>query len=226
MNDTTIENDPTENPPVRPIGRRGFFAAGGVAAAAAFLAACGDDDDSADTGRATTESESESSTTTGGGGGGDAEIAAFAAGLELLAANTYAAALEAAGAGKLGEVPPAVAEFAKTAQAQHQAYSDALAEAAGGITPEIPADIQAAVDEQFAAVSDVTGLAKFARDFENQAAATYMDVIPKLESEAAIMLTGSILPVTRQREAILNFVLGEYPVPETFFTAENSLAPA
>lgn len=224
MNDTTttIDDDSTETPPTRSLGRRGFFAAGGAAAAAAFLAACGDDDDSADTDRADTETETEG----GGGGGGDAEIAAFAAGLELLAANTYAAALEAAGAGNLGEVPPAVAEFATTAQAQHQAYSDALAEAAGGITPEIPADIQAAVDEKFAAVTDVNGLAVFARDFENQAAATYMDVIPKLESEAAIALTGSILPVTRQREAILNFVLGEYPVPETFFTAENSLAPS
>lgn len=218
MDDNTTDDDGT-TAPVRTLGRRGFFATGGVAAAGLIVAACGDDDESAETDRAG-ETDTE-----GGGGGGDAEIAGFAAGLELLAANTYAAALEAAGAGKLGEVPPAVAEFATTAQAHHQAYSDALAEAAGGITPEIPADIQAAVDEKFAAVTDVNGLAAFARDFENQAAATYMDVIPKLEGEAAIKLTGSILPVTRQREAILNFVMGEYPVPETFFTAENSLAP-
>lgn len=218
MTSTQID-DTNEATPASAIGRRGFFTAGGVAAAAVLVAACGDDDDDA-------AERSETSDPEGGGGGGDAEIAAFAAGLELLAANTYAAALEAAGAGNLGEVPPAVAEFATTAQAHHQAYSDALAEAAGGITPEVPADIEAAVNEQFAAVTDVTGLATFARDFENQAAATYMGVIPQLESDAAIMLTGSILPVTRQRVAILNFVLGEYPVPETFFTDEGSLAPA
>lgn len=223
----TTEATPTD---LRRLGRRGFFAFGGAAAAAAVLAACGDDDDSADSGgegsSSTTEGGDDSTTTTAGGGGGDAEIATFAAGLELLAANTYAAALEAATAGKLGEIPPAVAEFATVAQAQHQAYSDALAEAAGGITPEVPADIETAVNEGFAGVTDVAGLATFARDFESQAAATYLDVIPKLESEAAIMLAGSILPVTRQRIAILNFALGEYPVPETFATPDMSLAPS
>ena len=151
--------------------------------------------------------------------------AVVAAGLELLAANTYAAAIEAVQAGDLGEVPPAVVEYATTAQAHHQAYSDALAEAAGGITPEVPADIEATVNEGFGEVTDAVGLATFARDFEMQAAATYMDVIPMLESEAAIMLTGSIFPVTRQRIAILDFALGEYPVPETFATAEGSLVP-
>lgn len=230
MNPTTeTDTETTEATPtdLRRLGRRGFFAVGGAAAAAALLAACGDDDDSADSGGDTTsEGGDDSTTTTAGGGGGDAEIATFAAGLELLAANTYAAALEAATAGKLGEIPPAVAEFATVAQAQHQAYSDALAEAAGGITPEVPADIEATVNEGFAGVTDAAGLATFARDFESQAAATYLDVIPKLESEAAIKLAGSILPVTRQRIAILNFALGEYPVPETFATPDMSLAPS
>lgn len=205
----------------RPMNRRGFFAAGGLAAVAAFAAACGDDDDEGAADPATDSSTS----TAPEKGGGDAEIAAFAAGLELLAANTYAAALDAATAGDLGEVPPAVAEFATTAQSQHQAASDALAEAAGGITPEVPADIESTVNEGFAEVSDIPGLAMFARGFENQAAATYLDVIPKLESEAAIQLAGSILPITRQRVAVLDFVLGEYPVPETFASAEGSLAP-
>lgn len=206
--------------------RRGFFAMGGAAAAAAFLAACGDDDDGGDAAPTSEAPDDETTTTEGGGGGGDAAIATFAAGLELLAANTYTAALEAATAGDLGEVPPAVAEFAMTAQAHHQAASDALAEAAGGITPEVPSDIEATVNEGFAGVSDIPGLAMFARGFENQAAATYLDVIPKLESEAAISLAGSILPITRQRIAVLDFVLGEYPVPETFASAEGSLAPS
>ncbi len=52
---------------------------------------------------------------------GDLAIGAVAAGLELLAVNTYGAALAAAGAGSLGAVPPAVAEFATTVQGHHQA---------------------------------------------------------------------------------------------------------
>lgn len=214
----------TDTASSRLLGRRGFFAMGGVAAAGVVLAACGDDDDdevSSDEDTSTTAAEGG-----GGGGGGDAAIATFAAGLELLAAQTYGKALEAATGGALGEVPPAVAEFATTAQAQHQAYADALAEAAGGITPEVPADIATQVNEKLATVTDVVGLATFAREFERQAADTYLDVIPQLESEGAIGLTGSILAVTRQRIAVLNFVLGEYPVPETFATADMSLAPS
>ncbi|HEV8116275.1 MAG TPA: ferritin-like domain-containing protein, partial [Acidimicrobiales bacterium] len=160
------------------------------------------------------------------GGGGDADIATFAAGLELLAAQTYTAALEAATSGALGEVPPAVAEFATVAQAHHQAYSDALAAAAGGITPEVPADIKATVDAAFAEVTDIAGLARLALTLELQAAATYLEVLPALESKAAIDLVGSILPIERQHAAILHFALGEYPVPDVFATTDDSLAPS
>ena len=203
--------------PVGPAGhsRRKFFAVGGAIAAGAVIAACSDDDEDTETGD-------------GGdaGGGGDAAIATFAAGLELLAAQTYTAALDAAGSGALGEVPPAVAEFATVAQAHHQAASDALAAAAGGITPEVPADIKATVDAAFGEVTDVAGLAKLALSLELQAAATYLDVLPKLESKAAIDLVGSILPIERQHAAILHFALGEYPVPDVFATTDDSLAPS
>ncbi len=224
--DTTLPIDDAERPEPVP-GRRKFFAVGGAAAAAAFLAACGDDDDGGDAAPPSSEGDppsDESTTTTSGAPVDEGAIIAFAAGLELLAANTYTAALDAATAGSLGEIPPAVAEYATVAQSQHQAASDALAEA-GGITAEVPADIEAAVNEGFAGVTDVAGLATFARDFELQAAATYLDVIPKLESEAAIMLAGSIMPIARQRAAILTFALGEYPIPDVFATADMSLAP-
>lgn len=227
MSDTdTTTTDPVDG---RRLGRRGFFAMGGVAAAGLVLAACGDDDDDTD---ASGDTDSDTSSTTaaegdqGAGAAGDAQIAAFAAGLEMLAAETYGKAIEAATAGNLGEVPPAVVEFATTAQAHHQAYAEALTQAAGDQPVEIPADIQEQVNQKFAEVTDVAGLATFAREFERQAADTYLDVIPKLESKAAIDLTGSILPVTRQRVAILNFALGEYPVPETFARPDMSLAPS
>jgi len=206
--------------PVTPTGhsRRKFFAVGGAIAAGAVVAACGSDDD-------------EGGDDTGGGdgddgGGDDAGIATFAAGLELLAAQTYTAALEAAGSGALGEVPPAVAEFATVAQAHHQAASDALAAAAGGITPEVDPAIKATVDEAFAGVTDVAGLARLALTLELQAAATYLEVLPALQSADAINLVGSILPIARQHAAILHFALGEYPVPDVFATTDDSLAPA
>ena len=118
-----------------------------------------------------------------------------------------------------------MAEFATTAMAHHQAASDALAEAAGGITPTVPADIEATVNAAFAEVTDVTGLAELALDLETKAAATYLEVLPKLQSPDAIDLVGSILPIERQHAAILLFVLGEYPVPDTFATPDASLAP-
>ncbi len=214
--------------PVTPTGhsRRKFFAVGGAIAAGAVIAACSDDDDE-DAAPSTTEEEEEETTTTEEEeAGGDAAIATFAAGLELLAAQTYTAALDAATSGALGEVPPAVAEFATVAQAHHQAASDALAEAAGGITAEVDPDIEATVNEAFAGVTDVAGLARLALSLELQAAATYLDVLPKLESKAAIDLVGSILPIARQHAAILHFALGEYPVPDVFATTDDSLAPS
>lgn len=206
--------------------RRRFFAIGGTVAAGAVLVACGGDDgDSAGTTTTAGGQEDTTTSTTGEEESPDVAIATFAAGLELLAANTYTAALDAATSGALGDVPPAVAEYATTAQAAHQAYSDALAEAAGGITPEVPTDIEATINEGFAGVTDVGGLAQFALDFELQAASTYLDVLGSLTTKPAIDLVGSILTVTRQRAAILTFALGQYPVPETFASPEGSLAP-
>lgn len=216
LDETTADASPAAVP-----ARRRFFALAGAAGIGLALAACGDDDDTG--GTATTRGGSDD--TSGGSGGGDADVATFAAGLELLAANTYKAGLDAATSGALGDVPPAVAEFATTAMAHHQAASDALAQAAGGITPTVPTDIEASVNDEFAKVTDVVGLAKLARTLELQAAATYLDVLPNLQSTDAINLVGSILPIERQHAAILTFVLGEYPVPDTFATADESLAP-
>jgi len=219
-----IQDNLTPVGPAAP-NRRKFFAVGGAIAAGAVIAACGSDDNSGGD-PTTTAGKEETTTTAAEEGGGDAAIATFAAGLELLAAQTYTAALDAAGSGALGDVPPAVAEFATVAQAHHQAASDALAEAAGGIEAEVDPDIEATVNEAFAEVTDVEGLAKLALSLELQAAATYLEVLPALESKAAIDLVGSIMPIARQHAAILHFALGEYPVPDVFATTDDSLAPS
>ncbi|MBV8979446.1 MAG: ferritin-like domain-containing protein, partial [Acidimicrobiia bacterium] len=92
--------------------RRGFLlGTGGAALGAVVLAACSK-------GSSKSTSASSASTAAGGQLTGDVQIAAMAASLENLAVGTYQAALQAAQAGKLGTVPPAVATFAQTAMSQ------------------------------------------------------------------------------------------------------------
>lgn len=156
----------------------------------------------------------------------DAAIAMLAASLEVLAVNTYGAALDAAGAGALGDVPPAVAEFVTTAKAHHQAHLDAwnkvLTDAGAAAVTEPNATLKPTVDEQFAAVTDVTGAAKLALQLEEIAAATYLSASPMITDKAAIQLAGSIQVIDPQHAAILHYVLGEYPVPDVF--AKTDLA--
>jgi len=155
---------------------------------------------------------------------GDLAVAAVAASLEVLAVNTYGAALDAAGSGALGAVPPAVAEFVTTVQAHHQSALDAwngvLTGAGQSAVTEPPADLAATVNQVFGTVTDVGGAAELALMLEQIAAATYLQALGSLETEAAIALAGSIQPIDRQHMAVLLFVLGQYPVPETFATTE------
>ena len=170
--------------------------------------------------------------TTGGtataGGSVDIKVANLAAGLEVLAVGTYKAALDAATAGKLGTVPPAVGQFVTTAMAQHQMQLDAwnkVITGAGGTAVTQPnATLKPTVDTAFAAVKDVTGAAKLALMLEEIAAATYLSAQDVLTDKAAIMLAGSIQIIDAQHAAILHFVLGEYPVPDVF--AKKDLAAA
>lgn len=233
---TDIQESTTEQPTdARRGDRRWLLRAGGVAAVGAFLAACGDDDEGvSESGAAatsTTAAAGDAETTTTGGDGdasGDLAIAQLAAGLEVLAVNTYGAALDAATSGALGEVPPAVAEFVTTAMGHHQEHLDALngiitgAGEAEVTTP--PADLEATVNEMFAEVTDVVGAARLALLLEDTAAATYLSAIPQLTSPDSIAAAGSILCVDRQHAAVLRFVLGEYPIPETFASTELAYA--
>lgn len=222
--------------------RRFLLGAGGVAALG-VLAACGSDDEAStattdggsDTSSTTSESESESAedsttSTTAADGAADLKIGAFAASLEVLAVNTYGAALDAATAGKLGEVPPAVAEFVTTAKDHHQAALDAwnkvLEDAGEEAVDKPPADLEKTVNAAFGEVTDVGGAAKLALMLEQTAAATYQAVLPSLTVDGAKKLAASIQPIDMQHAAVLMFVLGEYPVPETFSSTEMAATPA
>jgi hypothetical protein len=83
-----------------------------------------------------------------------------------------------------------------------------------------PAELASAVSEQFAAVTDGAGAARVVLGVERTAAATYLDALGTLISEPAVRLAGSMLSIDQQHVAVLLFVLGEYPVPATFATAE------
>jgi Ferritin-like domain len=150
---------------------------------------------------------------------GDLAVAAVAASLENLAVFAYTAGLSAATAGKLGTVPPAVAQFATTVKGQHTQHAAAWNSVLAGagkqkvtvtyppLTPTIQAD--------FAKVTDITGLAQLALTLETVAAQTYQAETSMLKSSAAIGLSSSIQPVEMQHIAILYYVLGEYPGAQT-----------
>ena len=220
-----------------PLSRRQVLLGGGLAAVTTLAAACGGDDGgTASTGDATTttaapaegESETESETESEEAAAGDpperAEgdlgIAQVAASLEVLAVQTYTAALDAATSGALGDVPPAVATFMTTAMEHHEAHLGAWNDVLFAFDIEEvtapPEDLKEEVDDRLADVTDVTGAAELAIFLEETAAATYLSVIPELEDPAAIDLAATIQPIDMQHIAVLRFVLGEYPVPDTF----------
>ncbi len=166
----------------------------------------------------------------GSGGNVDFQTAAFAASLEVLAVGTYQAALDAANAGALGAVPPAGATFVTTAISQHQAQLDRWNQVlTSNGQPEVAEPdptLKATVDEQFGEVTDFVGAAELARMLEEIAAATYLKAIPTLKLPDAIELAGSINIIDMQHVAVLNFVLGDYPVPDTFASTDDAAKPS
>lgn len=217
LTDTAIEAATSTN-----FGRRKFLMGAGLTAAAVALAACSNDDDS--------------DVSSGGGDGGDIpdgdlDVIAFAAGLELLAVGTYQAALDAASSGALGEIPPAGAEFVQTALNQHQEIADALngvlSDAGRDEVTTPNAEVKAAVvDPAFAAAKNFGDAANLARTLETAAAATYLKAVQsQLQSDAAIRTAAGIQATGQKRVAILNYVLGDYPVPDTFQKTDAAIAP-
>ncbi|HEV2766604.1 MAG TPA: ferritin-like domain-containing protein [Acidimicrobiales bacterium] len=201
-----------------PLTRRRALFAGGAGALGLLAAACGGENDPF----VGSNPDPNLTTTTGGpggGGGGDLEVAKTAASLEVLAVNTYGAALEAP-----LDYPPAVAEFATTAKAHHEAHRDAWNEVLTGAgeaeVTDPPAELEATVNDQFSKVTDVGGVAALALMLEQTAADTYFAVIPQLTNEEALKLAASIHPIDMQHAAILHYVMGEYPVPNAFATTD------
>jgi hypothetical protein len=214
----------------RGTSRRGFLlGAAGLTAGALIVAACGSD--KSDTASSNVTSAPSGSASSGGKLSGDLAIAALAASLENLAVQTYQAGLDAASMGKLGAVPPAVATFATTVQQQHKdhaaAWNSILTGAGEQAVSGVDKTVQdAVVTPGFANVHNVVDLAKFAIGLEDVAAATYLNGIQNaIQDVSAIKVAGSIQPIEMQHSAILHFVIGDYPVPDTFAKVEGARTP-
>jgi hypothetical protein len=205
-------DDMRHDPMPRGPSRRRFLIGSGAAVLGGLLfTACGGNKTSPSAG---------GTATTATGGVADLAVAALAAALENLAVGTYQAALDAATAGTLGPVPPAVVTFATTVQQHHRdhaaAWNSVLTGAGKEAVTGVDLTLKADVDKAFADVKDVGGLARLALSLENTAAATYQNGIEILGDTGAIQVAASIQPVEMQHVAILNFVLGTYPVPDAF----------
>ncbi len=210
--------------------RRWFLGAAAAVTAGGVLAACSKDKSTVATATTATTSggAATTATTAASNAAGDLKVAALAASLEVLAVGTYKAALDAAGANKLGTVPPAVATFAKTAMGHHQAALDSwnkvLTSNGQQAVSTPPASLKATVDGKFAQVKDVTGVAELALLLEQTAADTYLGAQKSLTLKDAITNAGALQTVDQEHAAILLFVLGKYPVPDTFQNTDKAFA--
>ena len=200
--------------------RRGFLLGAGAVAGGVVLAACSSNSSSSTT----------TSTATGGSTTakltGDLAVAALATSLENLAVAAYGDVLTAATQGKLGTVHPAVATFVTTVKSQHAQHAAAwngaiVAAGHKAVTAPDPVLVPV-VTRDFAKVTDVTGAAQLALMLEDIAAATYQSAVSAVSATSAVKVAASIQPVEMQHAAILNFVLGHYPVPNAF--ASTALA--
>jgi len=212
--------------------RRGFLLGAGGVAAAMALAACSSSSSTSKSQGATpsgTAMSSPPSASTGSLYTGDLQVVALATALENQAVGAYGAALAAAKAGKLGTVPAAVGTFATTAMAQHtdhaKAWNAVLTGAGKPAITNVPLSNQPATLKALGAATSAGAVAQLALELENQAAQTYLFATYNVSSAGGIATAASIAPVEAMHAAILNFVLGQYPVPDDFLPVDKAASP-
>ncbi len=200
--------------------RRGFLAGGSALLGGFALAACGGSEEPSAAPSASAKPSAKASASPSAKADADISGLKLNASLENLAVFAYKSALEAAPKGMFGKVPPAVVEFATNTMKQHAehaaAFNAALTKAGGEAFTMPNPKLAGPITEMFAALKDVPGLAKLALTLENTAAATYTKQMGEFTSPEALSAVATIAPVERQHAAILNFVLGNYPIPDTF----------
>jgi hypothetical protein len=215
-----VNGETSRRPSRRPSRRNFLLGAGAFAAASGALAACGDDK------KKRTGPTTETTVGLTGSLSGDLQIAALAASLENLTAATYQMGLDAAAANKLGGVPPAIVTFFQTAKRHHDEHAaawNAILTSAGKTRVTDPDQaLKPQIDQAFAQVKDFFGLVRLALSLENVAAATYLSGIGVIQNNQALKAAASIHPVEMQHAAVLNFVLGNDPAPDSFAKTEGA----
>ncbi|MFB8240460.1 ferritin-like domain-containing protein [Kitasatospora purpeofusca] len=217
-------------------GRRRFLLGAGGAAAALALAACSSSGSTGPTasggGAPAPVPGSPSGSAPGSASGqytGDLRVVALATALENQAVGAYQAALDAAKAGRLGTVPPAVASFITTAMGQHadhaKVWNSVLTGAGRPAITDVPLSNQPATLQALGAATDVATVAKLALSLEDQAAQTYLFATYTVTGAGGIATAATIAPVEAMHAAILNYVLGQYPVPEDFLPVDKAAGP-
>ena len=212
--------------------RRGFLLGAGGVAAALALAACSSSSSTKSQGAtpSATAMSNAPSASTSSLYTGDLQVVALATALENQAVGAYGAALAAAKAGKLGTVPAAVGTFATTAMAQHadhaKAWNGVLTGAGKPAISNVPLSNQPATLKALGAATSAGAVAQLALELENQAAQTYLFATYNVSSAGGIATAASIAPVEAMHAAILNFVLGQYPVPDDFLPVDKAASPA
>ncbi|MFF2073570.1 ferritin-like domain-containing protein [Kitasatospora sp. NPDC058162] len=210
-------------------GRRRFLLGAGGVAAALVLAACSSSKNVKDPAPSSPAGTMPGSASASGKYTGDLKVVALATALENQAVVAYQAALDAAKAGKLGTVPPAVATFVTTAMAQHsdhaKAWNAVLTGAGLPAITDVPLSNQPDTLAALGKAASVGDVAKLALELEDQAAQTYLFATYNVTSPAGIATAASIAPVEAMHAAILNYVLGQYPVPDDFLPTDKAASP-
>jgi hypothetical protein len=159
----------------------------------------------------------------------DLTVARLAASLEVLAVGTYQTVLDAAGKGSLGPVPPAIATFVTTAKMQHadhqNAWNSALTGAGRQAQTAPDPHYKKVVDAALPNVKTVVDAAKLALTLETVAVETYTAGSALVTDKQNRLVALTIAPVEAQHIAILNYVLGQYPVPDTFIKTDMAASP-
>jgi hypothetical protein len=205
--------------------RRSFLLGGAAIVGGAALAACGSSSSGGTPAAGKSTGSSGSSPYTG-----DLKVVALAAALENLAVAGYGLVLKSATKGKYGKVPPAIAQFITTVRKQHgdhaKAWNGVLTNANLPAISGTPLTITKSAVSALQGAKSIPAVANVALGIENSAAQTYVFATANVMDPGGIATAASIAPVEAMHAAILSFVLGQYPVPNTDIGITKAVQPS
>ncbi|MFE2037015.1 ferritin-like domain-containing protein [Streptomyces scopuliridis] len=217
---------PTEETEARGPGRRRFLRGAGGVGTAFLLAACSGEKDLS----SRWPVDEASVVAHRVAYPGDLRTVALSAALENQVVGVYASALAAAGAGRLGTVPPALTSFLNQAMAQHtdhaKAWNAVLTRAGKPALTGVPLSDQQEITATLAKATSAADAAALALQLEEQAAQTYLLATYSVGGASEIESAATIAPVEAMHASTLRFLLGQYPVPDGFLPVDRAARPS